>query len=86
VPGPSLYFVEAVVALAPADVERLAGAHPLAPADAPRVPGPLRDAVDPGAAWTASPGLDAVAGPDGWATRVFVDPAARLAYVSARGE
>jgi hypothetical protein len=80
VPGPSRFFLEAVVALAPADVERLRATHAAVAGGPPAVPGPLRAAAGE-RAWTE---LAGVPGPAQWSTRVWL--AADVAYVSARGE
>ncbi len=82
VPGPSTYFIEAVVTLAPADVERLRTAHGFQPTTPPQIPGALRGPSGP---WSSSPELDAELGPQGWVSRVWVDLPAGVAYVSARG-
>lgn len=82
VPGPSRFFVDAVVSLADGDAARLLAAHGTGPGGPPDVPGPLRAAAGD-ATWTELPG---VPGPAGWSTQVWLDPATRLAYVRAVGE
>jgi hypothetical protein len=81
VPGPSTYFIEAVVELTPADASALAAG---APAEAPQPPPVLAPFV-PTASWTRSAPVDGL-GPPGWQTKVRVAPDQAVAYVSAVGD
>jgi hypothetical protein len=87
VPGPSTYFIEAVVNLAPDDVARLSGEYELTPAPAPpQAPQSLAPFLEGGGAWATSDELEAGFGPQDWASDVFVRLDDGVAYVSARGE
>ncbi|QYN41035.1 hypothetical protein K1T35_47695 (plasmid) [Pseudonocardia sp. DSM 110487] len=92
VPGPSTYFIEAVVTLSPDDVARLASSFELTPAASPpRSPASLtsflegRGLEERGRWWTSTE-LEAGFGPSGWVSDVFIALDEGVAYVSARGE
>jgi hypothetical protein len=86
VPGPSTYFIEAVVELAPADAAALAARYPAAAAPtAPQAP-PVLATFVPGGPWTRSTALEDGFGPQGWQTTVRIAPDHAVAYVSAVGE
>ena len=86
VPGPSTYFIEAAVTLAPAEMERLAGQYPLSPAPAsPQPPAELAAFVPGAATWSTSPALEQGFGPLGWGATVYLQRDSGLVYVSARG-
>jgi hypothetical protein len=87
VPGPSTYFIEAVVNLAPDDVARLSGEYELSPAAAlPQAPQSLAPFLEGSGAWATSDELEAGFGSQDWASDVFVRLDDGVAYVSARGE
>lgn len=86
VPGPSTYFVEAVVTLAPADVERMRTAYRFDAAPAPEVPAALRSAIGPDPDWSSSAEFDAALPPSDWVGHASIDLTRGIAYVSARGE
>lgn len=86
-PGPSSYFIEAVVTLSPDDVARLTSEYEFAPAPtAPRPPASLVPFVAGSSPWSTSPELESGFGPSDWVSRVFVRLDDGVAYVSARGE
>jgi hypothetical protein len=87
VPGPSTYFIEAVVTLSPDDVARLTGEYDFAPAPAaPQAPQSLNPFVEGGGPWSTSSELESGFGPADWVSEVFVRLDEGVAYVSARGE
>jgi hypothetical protein len=87
VPGPSTYFIEAVVTLSPEDVARLRSEYAFTPAPAgPQPPAPLSPFVEGNSPWSTSTELESGFGPSDWVSSVFVRLDDRVAYVSARGE
>jgi hypothetical protein len=89
IPGPSRYFVEAVVTLAPDDVARLAAGADLAPIADPEPPEPLRSfvfGVSGSGGWTGSEQLDAGFAPPAWSAEVALQLDEGVAYLSATGE
>lgn len=87
VPGPSTYFIEAVVTLSPDDVTRLASEYPLTPGPAaPQPPASLGPFVGGSSPWSTSRELDSSFGPSDWVSHVFIRLDDGVAYVSARGE
>lgn len=86
-PGPSTYFIEAVVRLAPADLARLSGQFDLAPAAAdPQPPQSLIPFLSDAGRWSTSSELEQGFGPPDWVSQVFVQLDGGVVYVSARGE
>lgn len=87
VPGPSTYFIEAVVTLSPDDVARLESGYEFTPAPtAPQPPASLAPFVGGSSPWSSSRVLDSSFGPSDWVSHVFVRLDDGVAYVSARGE
>jgi hypothetical protein len=86
-PGPSTYFIEAVVMLDPDDLVRLADRYEFTRAPAPpRPPAALAQLIEGSSAWSTSAELEAGFGPSDWSSNVFVSLDDGVAYVSARGE
>lgn len=85
-PGPSSYFVEAVVVLAPADVARLTSQHHFAPAPTrPDPPASLKPYVREGN-WLSDGEVDQAFTPPQWVSQIYVQPDNALAYISAKGQ
>lgn len=85
-PGPSTYFIEAVVALPPGVGARLQSTYGLVPAaDGPRPPPALVPFMPDGASWSRSAALESGFGPPDWGAQVWVDTGRGLAYVSSKG-
>jgi hypothetical protein len=72
VPGPSTYWIEAVVQLQPGSARQLAEAHAAQPVAAPRIDEALAPALTPGP-WVASDQLDGAFRADGFSGRAFLD-------------
>jgi hypothetical protein len=85
-PGPSTYFIEAVVTLDPDDLARLTERYDFTRSPAPRSPASLAPFVEGGSTWSTSAELDSGVGPSDWSSNVFVRLDDGVAYVSARGE
>ena len=83
VPGPSLYWIEAVVAVTPEVADGLAAGT--APADPPRLVESLAVGLPPGP-WAGSDGLDRTLSGAGFASEVRLDPATRTVALRALGE
>jgi hypothetical protein len=87
VPGPSTYFIEAVVTLSPDDLARLSNEYAFGPAPtAPQPPSSLAPFLATGGSWSTSTELESGFGPPDWVSEVFVRLDDGVAYVSARGE
>lgn len=86
VPGPSLYFIEAVVTLTPDEVARIASAGDLVPVASPRPRPPLAPFVSDGGTWTTSAQLEEGFAPPQWSAEVEVRLDAGVVHVSAEGE
>lgn len=86
VPGPSLYFVEAVVQLAATDLTRLTANPDLATAADPKPPAPLLPFVPEAGGWSRSEQLEAGFAPPGWQAEILLHRDTGTAVISARGE
>lgn len=86
-PGPSTYFIEAVVTLSPDDAAQLASRYDFTRASAaPQPPASLAPLIKHDGPWVTSAELQADFGPSDWVSNVFVRLDDGVAYVSARGE
>ncbi len=86
-PGPSTYFIEAVITLSPEDAARLASRYDFTSAtDPPRPPASLAPLIENDGTWLTNAELDASFGPSDWVSDVFIRLDDGVAYVSARGE
>ncbi len=86
-PGPSTYFIEAVVTLGPDDAARLASRYDFTRASAPpQPPASLAPWIESGGPWSISAELESGFGPSDWVSNVFVRLDDGVAYISARGE
>lgn len=85
VPGPSTYFIDAVVTLGPADAARLAATPDLAPSDPPAPPAALLPQL-PAGAWSRSDRLDGELAPPQWRATIRLLRDSPVAYLSATGE
>jgi hypothetical protein len=86
-PGPSTYFIEAVVTVSPEDVARLGSKYGFNPAPAaPQPPASLVPFVEGSGPWSTSTELEEGFGPSDWVSDVFIRLDDGVAYVSARGE
>jgi hypothetical protein len=74
VPGPSTYWIEAVVQLEPGTAHRLVEANGGAPVPPPQIDGALTPALTAGP-WAASEPLDGAFRAEGFRGRAFVDEA-----------
>lgn len=87
VPGPSTYFIEAVVTLAPDDLARLTDRYEFTTAsDTPQPPQSLTPFLDEGAVWSTSPALERSLAPPDWTAQVYVQLDRRVVYISARSQ
>ena len=85
-PGPSSYFIEAVVILAPADLARLTSQHHFSPAPTrPDPPASLRPHLREGN-WLSDAEVDQAFSPPNWVSHIYVQPDNALAYISAKGQ
>lgn len=74
VPGPSSYWIDAVVTLQPETARELRSTNSLAPTDSPKVTEDLRKALPPGP-WLAGTQLDRIVsagGSDAYRTQTFI--------------
>jgi hypothetical protein len=87
IPGPSTYFIEAVVTLNADEVALLAGRYDFSRTPAPpQPPSSLAPFIQGGSAWYTSAELESGFGPSDWVSNVFVRLDDGVAYISARGE
>ncbi|QYN35496.1 hypothetical protein K1T35_45555 [Pseudonocardia sp. DSM 110487] len=87
IPGPSSYFIEAVVTLDPDDAVQLRSRYDFTRAPTPpQPPASLAPFMERGSTWSTSIELESGFGPSDWVSNVYVSLEDGLAYVSARGE
>jgi hypothetical protein len=84
-PGPSTYFIDALVVLPRAEVRALERRFAFAPAGAPDIPARLRSPSTDHAAWRRSRSFEAALPPEGWGGRAHLDRRHRRVFLTMRG-
>jgi hypothetical protein len=84
-PGPSTYFINALVELPRAKVRALERRFAFAPARAPAIPARLRSPSTDHAAWRRSQSFEAVLPPESWGGRAYLDRRHRRVFLTMLG-